>query len=219
MAKFHIFTYMFHPVMEMQGDITREEFEGIDVNKSFKQKQELLGAILDEFAADSKGDESKLRFEYNGEAFSQRTYLHRDGIYVLRIANNKKTKVEQDFNVMELDNHPSCIVIIDNRHDRQVIAIETCRAIPSHSKPDAPSLADIIQTTLRKKLARTRLSVDVKGKFHTAEFWQVIDNSMTLKGIESVDFPFPYPNLPQITDMVGGCHRDRHSATQLSNRQ
>lgn len=42
----------------------------------------------------------------------------------MRIANNKKTKLEADFNVSELDNHPSCLVIIDNRKDRQIIAIE-----------------------------------------------------------------------------------------------
>ena len=207
MAKFQIYTYMFHPVMEMQGDMTREEFESIDVNQSLEQKQEILGAILDEFAT-AKGDEQDMRFEFNGETFSQRSYLHRDGIYVLRIANNKKTRVEQNFNVVELDNHPSCLVIIDNRHDRQVMAIETRRAFPASTKPDAPSLSDVIQTTLCKRLAGHRLSVDVKGKFHTAEFWQVVTGSMTLKGIESVDFPFPYPNLPQITDMVGDYFTD-----------
>lgn len=200
MAKFQIYTYMFHPVMEMQGDMSQEEFESIDVNKKIEQKQELLGKILDEYA--DSGEQQEL-FEFNGEGFSQRTYLHRDGIYVLRIANNKKTRVEQNFSVMELDNHPSSLVIIDNRHDRQIIAIERRNAFPEKTSKDSPCLADIIQTTFRKKLAAHRLSVDVKGKYHTAEFWQVVDGSMTLKGIESVEFPFAYPNLPEISDMVG----------------
>lgn len=200
MAKFQIYTYMFHPVMEMQGDMSQEEFESIDVNKKIEQKQELLGKILDKYADSGEQQE---QFEFNGEVYSQRTYLHRDGIYVLRIANNKKTRVEQNFSVMELDNHPSSLAIIDNRHDRQIIAIERRNAFSEKTSKDSPCLADIIQATFRKKLAAHRLSVDVKGKYHTAEFWQVVDGSMPLKGIDYVDFPFPYPNLPEISDMVG----------------
>ncbi|WP_297224505.1 hypothetical protein [uncultured Prevotella sp.] len=95
-------------------------------------------------------------------------------------------------------NHPSCIVIIDNRKDRQIIAIEHNSAFGKD-----PSLAVIIQTTLRKALQNYRLTLDVTPKFHTSEFWQVVDTSMMLKGIDSVDFPFAYPNLPEISDMVG----------------
>lgn len=40
-------------------------------------------------------------------------------------------------------------------------------------------------------------------KFHTSEFWQVVDTFMMLKGIDYADFPFAYPNLPEISDMVG----------------
>ncbi len=58
----------------------------------------------------------------------------------MRIANNKKTKLEADFNVSELDNHPSCLVIIDNRKDRQIIAIERNIAFSKSSM-----VADILQ--------------------------------------------------------------------------
>ena len=48
-----------------------------------------------------------------------------------------------------------------------------------------------------------RLTLDVTPKFHTSDFWQVVDTSMMLKGIEYVDFPFAYPNLPEISNLVG----------------
>ena len=119
---------------------------------------------------------------------------------MLRIANSghKPAKVETNFKVTKQQNHPSCIVIIDNRKDRQIIAIEHNSAFGKD-----PSLAVIIQTTLRKALQNYRLTLDVTPKFHTSEFWQVVDTSMMLKGIDSVDFPFAYPNLPEISDMVG----------------
>lgn len=201
MSKFQIYTFMFHPMMENQLEIPFEDFEKIDVQDSINRKQEILQETLDEFAKNE--GTSRKRFSYNGDDYSHRTYIHRDSITVLRIANNKKMKIEQDFNVVELDNHPSCLVIIDNRKDRQVIAIERTRAFNS-----TDLVGTIIQTTLRQSLAKSRLSLDVKGKFHTAEFWQVVSNAMSLKGIESVDFPFPYPNLPEVSDMVGAYFTD-----------
>lgn len=193
MAKFQIFTYMFRPVMENQSDdIPFEEFEAIDVQDSLCRKQELTGSFLD--------DKESLKFKFNDLEYDHKTYIQQDSIYVIRIANNghRPAKVETNFKVAELANHPSCLIIIDNRKDRQVIAIENNNAFGKD-----PSLSMIIQATLRKALIWNRLTVDVAPKFHTAEFWQVVDSSMGMKGVEYVDFPFAYPNLPAISDMVG----------------
>lgn len=192
MAKFQIYTYMFRPVMENQIEIPFEEFQKIDVQDSLDRKQDLTSEVLD--------NNEKLKFKFNTVEYAHKMYIGQDGIYVLRIANSghKPAKVETNFKVMKQENHPSCIVIIDNRKDRQIIAIEHNSAFGKD-----PSLAVIIQNTLRKALQYYRLTLDVTPKFHTSEFWQVVDTSMMLKGIDSVDFPFAYPNLPEISDMVG----------------
>lgn len=192
MAKFQIYTYMFRPVMENKMEIPFEEFQKIDVQDSLDRKQELTSEVLD--------NNEKLKFKFNTVEFAHKMYIGQNGIYVLRIANtgHKPAKVENNFKVMKQQNHPSCIVIIDNRQDRQIIAIEHNSAFGKD-----PSLAVIIQTTLRKALQNYRLTLDVTQKYHTSEFWQVVDNSMMLKGIDYVDFPFAYPNLPEISDMVG----------------
>lgn len=183
---------MFRPVMENQMEIPFEEFQKIDVQDSLDRKQDLTSEVLD--------DNEKLKFKFNTVEYAHKMYIGQDGIYVLRIANtgHKPAKVETNFKVIKQENHPSCIVIIDNRKDRQIIAIEHNSAFGKD-----PSLAVIIQTTLRKALQNHRLTLDVTPKFHTSEFWQVVDTSMMLKGIEYVDFPFAYPNLPKISDMVG----------------
>lgn len=192
MAKFQIYTYMFRPVMENKMEIPFEEFQKIDVQDSLDRKQELTSEVLD--------NNEKLKFKFNTVEYAHKMYIGKNGIYVLRIANtgHKPAKVENNFKVMKQQNHPSCIVIIDNRQDRQIIAIEHNSAFGKD-----PSLAVIIQTTLRKALQNYRLTLDVTQKYHTSEFWQVVDNSMMLKGIDYVDFPFAYPNLPEISDMVG----------------
>ena len=194
MAKFQIHTYMFRPVTEEKTGYLFEEFEKVNPRDSLARKQELTGGILD--------GENRLRFEYNGVEYAHRMYLNRDGIYVLRIANNghKPAKVENDFKISKQDNHPSCLVIIDNRKDRQIIAIQDNGKKSAFGKK--PSLAGIIEATLRKALEDYRLTLDVKPKFHTSEFWQVVDTHMMIKGIEFVEFPFAYPNLPEISNMV-----------------
>lgn len=192
MAKFQIYTYMFRPVMENKMEIPFEEFQKIDVQDSLDRKQELTSEVLD--------NNEKLKFKFNTVEYAHKMYIGQNGIYVFRIANtgHKPAKVENNFKVMKQQNHPSCIVIIDNRQDRQIIAIEHNSAFGKD-----PSLAVIIQTTLRKALQNYRLTLDVTQKYHTSEFWQVVDKSMMLKGIDYVDFPFAYPNLPEISDMVG----------------
>lgn len=196
MAKFQIYQYMFRPVMENQMGLPLEEFQAVNVQESLDKKQELLGSVLNDFACEK--DEPKKYYQFDGEAFKYRSFINQGDIYVMRIANNKKTKLEADFNVSELDNHPSCLVIIDNRKDRQIVAIERNAAFSKNSM-----VADILQNTFRLKLLSRRLTLDIAGKFHTAEFWQVRNASMELKGIEYVDFPFAYPNLPAISDLVG----------------
>lgn len=187
---------MFRPVMENQMGLPLEEFQAVNVQESLDKKQELLGSVLNDFACEK--DEPKKYYQFDGETFKYRSFINQGDIYVMRIANNKKTKLEADFNVSELDNHPSCLVIIDNRKDRQIVAIERNAAFSKNSM-----VADILQNTFRLKLLSRRLTLDIAGKFHTAEFWQVRNASMELKGIEYVDFPFAYPNLPAISDLVG----------------
>lgn len=192
MAKFQIYTYMFRPVMENQYELPFEEFDAVDVKDSLAHKQDILGAFLDNCDA--------LKFKYEGAEFAHMNYIHQQGVYVFRIANNnhRPAKVETNFKVSEHSHHPSCIAIVDNRKDRQVIAIENKSAFSKEL-----SLSAIIQETFRKAIAGKRLTLDVTPKFHTSEFWQVVNEFDRFKGIESVDFPFPYPNLPEVSDMVG----------------
>lgn len=166
MAKFQIYQYMFRPVMENQMGLPLEEFQAVNVQESLDKKQELLGSVLNDFACEK--NEQEKYYQFNGEKFKYRSFINQGDIYVIRIANNKKAKLESDFNVSELDNHPSCLVIIDNRKDRQIIAIERNVAFSK-----ASMVADILQNTFRLKLLSNRLTLDIAGKFHTAEFWQV----------------------------------------------
>ena len=190
MKKFQIYTYMFRPVMEQDASLLFEDFEEVDVNESLANKQDIFGDIAD--------DDVHLNFANKKGAYGHRTYLNQGGIIVMRIANNKRMRVEKDFSVASIDNKPSALVIIDNRKDRQVIAIECCDAFAKTS-----TLASIIEMTFNRHLAKWRLAIDVRARYSTAEFWQVVRDSDLSQGIDYVVFPFPYPNLPAISNMLG----------------
>lgn len=195
MAKFQIFTYMYRPIMEDALALPFEEFSEIDVHQSLDKKQEITDGIL--------ANEEKLNFEFDGAEYEHEVYIKEGGIYVFRIANNTHKPIEREdcFRIMRETNHPSCLVVIDNRKDRQVIAVEQKGITSAFGKH--PQLTDVLETTLRKALQQYRLTLDIRPKYHTSEFWQVVNTSMKFKGIELVQFPFPYPNLPVISDMVG----------------
>lgn len=107
MKKFQIYTYMFRPVMEQDASLPFEDFEEVDVNESLAHKQDIFGDIAD--------DDAHLNFANKKGAYGHRTYLNQGGIIVMRIANNKRMRVEKDFSVASIDNKPSALVIIDNR--------------------------------------------------------------------------------------------------------
>ena len=75
-------------------EIPFEEYEQIDVKDSLDRKQDILEEILGEFA-NGEGSE-KAKFTFRDDNYSQRTYVHQQGISVLRIANNKKVKWEEN---------------------------------------------------------------------------------------------------------------------------
>lgn len=188
---------MFFPLMQNRLEIDFPDFDQVDVQESLRCKKDILDSVLNDEQLVFKDDKDGV--------YSHRFYLRRQGIYALRIANNRKVKVESDFNVVEIDNHPSCLVLIDNRKDRQVVAVERNAAFGKK----ADVVVSVIRTTLCRRLAAWRLGVNVEGKYRTAVFWREVEDAMKFKGgVEYVKFPFPYPNLPDITDLVGDYFRD-----------
>lgn len=194
MATFVIYTYQFAPVMHPVEGMEYTCEERASINESLNRKQEILSSYLDEG--------SELEFRNGEEHYNHKWLARQDGIYVFRIANNKNTTVETDFVEQEVKNNPSCVVIIDNRHNRQVIAIQRTSKAWTNTNDVAAILRQSFNVLLRPKF-RIQLSID--AKYHTHEFWEVVGRYY--KGIKRVTFTFPYPNLPQISDMVGDFYR------------
>lgn len=193
MARFTIYTYLFKPINEpYQPELFSPE---VRADESMARKLEIFG---DFFRVDST-----LRFHRGSQHFEHLVLGQRKGIIVMQIANNTQQVREERFNRWTEDDHPSLYVLIDNRSDgKQVIAIEN----RTHAFSDTKTVANIMEETFNRNLQPHRLQVQVNAKYHTHEFWDVV--SQYEQGIASVTFKFPYPNLPEISDMVGDFYTD-----------
>lgn len=78
-------------------------------------KQEIFSKLL---------GQKDLSFSFRNKAYGHKILLESMGVVVLRIANNRNTTLEREFQKRKIGYTPSCGVIIDNRHDIQHIAIE-----------------------------------------------------------------------------------------------
>ena len=127
MAKYVLYTYQFAPL-----NSNSEEYPTLFENQDSFNPGLVMKTKLEVFSNLLKKD-SKLQFLCSDQVYSHKILLNFNGIISLRIANNKRFIQEQDFVLKEIPNHPSCMVIIDNRENFQTIAIEKNS---SFSSPD-----------------------------------------------------------------------------------
>ena len=190
MAKYILYTYQFAPLSSKAEDYLvlfagpEEDLAG----SIMKTKQNVFSRLLQK--------DSELVFAKSDQTYSHKILMSFNGIIILRIANKRKFIQEQDFQLKEIPNHPSCLVIIDNRDGFQTIAIEKNSAFGS-----TETVAGIMKTSFNAYLKPFRLHVDIRHKIEEKSFWQLINKYS--EGIKKIRFSFAYPNLPRVSDNVG----------------
>lgn len=160
------------------------------VEQTYRDRHRIMG---DFFASRDK----LFALQAKGKEYHCKMLANRDGVIVFKVANSRKWKHELDFNVFDDRDEPSCNVIIDNRPEGiQSICIQNKTTAFKHPR----QVAAILEEALNPYLKAFRLQVGIKAKYHTSEFWQTLDKHP--EGIDWIEFHFPYPNMPEITDKV-----------------
>ena len=187
MAKLQIFTYEFSYIKEVEEPSMFKGIENVDVKDSRARKQEILNDYL-QYMSDKN-----LPFVKGKKQYQQIVVWQEDGIWDLRIANNKKQKIEHEFIQKRIPDNPSCAVLIDNRKGVQTIAIQ--KLATSFTTPNI--LAKIMMETLNQYLVKKRLRINIAPRYDSHEFWDVVNNHPYK--IKMVNFQFPFPNLPVVS--------------------
>lgn len=197
---------------DKDGVMFREEMEAWDrqVMENMANHQALIDQILttdlhkyfesQKPSKKSRGGMDKcLAFYHNNKRYFFKVLLpHKDsqtdGIYMIRIANPKKTTREVDFVRMLQPDEPSALVIIDNRKDQQRILVERTRAWN-----DTDSVRNILQDCLGEIL-RKQYNIGIRIE----PVWEknTFENIVRTYGdrIKMVEFYVGYPNMGRTGD-------------------
>ena len=120
------------------------------------------------------------------------------GLIILMISNPQKTITKhKNFQIQKEQDEPWCHVLIDNRPDREFIAIEKNSAFNS---PD--TVATILESSLRARLTPHRVTIEIKNSYEPDAFWETVDKYQSW-GIHEVIFRFAAPNPAWQAALIG----------------
>ena len=186
MSKYIVYTYQFAPLQNFPSSLFEEE--NIQTPEQvMARKQEIFSKLL-------SGVE--LSFSFRNKTYGHKILLNSMGITVFRIANNRNTTLEKEFQKKKIEYTPSCIVIIDNRANIQYIAIEDDVA----AFYETEQVVKILQSTFNKLLKQYGLKLSIQKIYQKTEFWNIVNTHKDK--IELVRFHFSYPNLPRVNKTV-----------------
>ena len=191
MALFTLFAYEFKGQYQLDPDLFDEELEKVDVDNSVAHKQDIFESF---FSVDNFPE----YFFYKKRRFGCQMLWKSQNIIAMRLENKKTLKRDIKFQTDELDNYPWVTIIIDNRPNKQHIAIL--------KRPKAFStstfVAKIMQETLNAFLHQFRLTITIAHQYHSRVFWETLKKYRPW-GIRRIQFNFAYPNLDWATEMIG----------------
>ena len=194
-ATFAIYNYNFLRIIEPNKQMQMEfpGWKAVEVEESFRNRQQLLGDIL----------QSDYQTPYQFENAQRKAYWHRqvvkpqDEVYVMRVANvTNVTITDEHLKSQDYADYRNCLVLIDNRPGIQRIAIE-CK---TKAFSDTKTVARILEASLCKLLREKLLKVKLTAVYGTNVFWNTLKDYPD--GFRKVEFHFPPLNLERLTKVM-----------------
>lgn len=197
MKKFAVYNYQFERITESDDEVMAKfpEWKYVNPDESFERRQELFGTLFPTEAT------RVLPYIFDS---GKKQYIHKlvippteDGVVVINLSNKKlghRTNEKQEKE--NFDDYPFVKVIIDNRPGMQRILIEQKSTVFKEPK----LVANILQRTFNKQLARHMLKVELYSQFPVKDFWDEVGKHP--EGFRKIIFHFPKLNLKRLSDAV-----------------
>lgn len=195
MSDFILYSYQCNPIhVEVDAktnclpEYYEEENEKADQNMAKHQDyvQELFDTE-EEIPNLKKGD--TLYLLHNGNYYPTKIVMNQGRIIMLRLQKAKMHEYEMNFQMLTQKEEPSCMIIIDNRHEQQRVLIER------NANTFAPqTIAKILETNIGSWLSKKySLGIRMPLVYRKDEFWSVVEEYKN--GIKKLIFDFPFPNM------------------------
>lgn len=202
MIQFQLYNFQFGKVADGgEKKLFGDTDPVMSAEEAFPRKQELLRGLLEDDYTGAR----KIRFshrKYRKEYTHKHLMRPTDDIAVMRIANRRTARrTDRNFKVVDEEDYPNCIVIIDNRPGIQRLAIEAKKSVfASDTMP-----AEIIEHTLNALLRKYSLNICLMHLHDAEKFWSIVDDRRTYPaGFYKVKFHLPYLNLERLRKKWNG---------------
>lgn len=168
------------------------------------ERQKLFGEMLEKDDSISfilGEDENKKHYKH----MVKHLRLNHD-IIVMRIANDSKKDVIQDFKKMSVRHEPPCYVIIDNREHCRRVAIQRNK----NAWASTDSVAKVMTTVLDKALRRScYIGISMHPQYYPKDFykaWRMHQHhtSRLWFGLTEDEIPQSFRTEPQTDDTIMG---------------
>lgn len=180
-----------------------------DLNDLFAQeykakRQEIFGEMLE--------NDKSISFIL-GEGENLKHYKHtvrhlriNHNIIVMRIANDSKKEVIQDFKKMSVRHEPPCYVIIDNRDHCRRVAIQRNREAWASTGSVAHVMKEVLDQTMRRNC---HIGIAMHPQYYPKDFykaWRMHQHhtSGLRFGLAEGEVPRNFSNKPQTDDSIMG---------------
>jgi hypothetical protein len=191
MARFILFRYEFEPKKRVIShnlfDYETQSTETLSANERMRKKQEFFASIF---------ENNNLHFRDKKKEFKHKLLFNSGGFIVFQLANERSYTVERDFKFEKHQQDPSILVLIDNRKDRQFIAIED----KGKAFSSVETVRKILNVTFVEYLEKEGLNISINQCYNSNEFWDIVKQYQNK--IYGITFQFKYPNLPTVYNAV-----------------
>lgn len=205
MAKYILYRYQFSPIQSNVQSMFPVEVENMSDEELMQKKQVLFASLFDANV--------ELKFKKGNKLYNHKMLFCQGGFFVFKIANDKSVNLEENFTKCKHEYSPSCNVIIDNRKDIQIIAVEEKKTVFKSTD----MVSSILQDTFSKNLQSYRLSIDIRRIYDVTDFWTIVEGNRD--SIEKVRFRFSYPNLPALNRNVKEAIAEVAKSTESGNSE
>ena len=202
MKDFVLFSYQCNPdhvevdpTKTLLSDYEKQENQRADENMA--RHQELFQEFFEGEDEPNRKHGDQVFFVNHGGYYPAKIMMNQGGIIMLRLQKDKTHEYEVGYKMHSQKEQPSCMIIIDNRHEQQRVLIERSKDVFAPS-----TIARMMEVTIGKWMTQKyRVGLRMPLVFKKDQFWNVIEEFQN--GVKKLEFDFPYPNMARPMNKLG----------------
>ncbi len=208
MAKFSLLSYEFRQTLKDSEPALFEFFTPQEIDNNFTHKQELFEKFFEK-------ENFPEKFDFNGKKYNVSLLWKYNGIIVFQLERRGWHNQSLNFKSNKIPDNPWIDILVDNRHERQLIAVRKNTSAFKYTH----TIAQILEANISKWLnAHYGLVVSIHAQYESKLFWTILHENHEKYGIEKLQFNFAFPNKDWITERIKDLQKfgkQRNGATRL----